>query len=413
MLELNKSKENSAKLCSTVETLLLCSHLELPLRGKCDSGNIFSKKDESDGVFRTKIVEKVNRAWFFSVLADETTDVARTGQMSLCLRYIDTDSCTLRDDFIGFSPVTDLSVQGVAGTIIKQLKESGLNLNVMVEQGYNGAAIMNGHLNGAQAIIQKDYPLALHVHLVNALKELQNSLNKETSESAHKLLTNVLKTESILSLFTSTEILTYTLPLCQYLQEVGGEISSNIPCRVARQRDRDNVPAATAEEYYRKSVYIPFIDYVRSHLSDRFAKHRDIVTSLQQVVTSKLTSQTEVLNLKRCIELYSGVLRDANSLNSELDITERTSNALQERFLTVPELYPNICKLLEILATLPVSTATAERSFSTMKRVKTYLRKSTSDTHLTELALLSIHKQMKIEPKDVVDQFALKPRRKN
>ncbi|KAJ8876641.1 hypothetical protein PR048_021086 [Dryococelus australis] len=281
----------------------------------------------------------------------------------------------------------------------------------------------------------------------------------------HQLLTNVLKREFILSLFISAEILTHTLPLCKYLQkvecdlcttcdpvesvlsaldiqchnagnnfesiferandvlsEVGGEIASNIPRRVARQRDRDNVPAATAEEYYRKPVYIPFIDYVRSHLSDRFANHRDIVTSLQEVVPSKLASQTEVVHLKRCIELYSGVFPDANSLHSELDTwkskwlkkklaTERTSNSLEAYFHTVPELYPNICKLLEILATLSVSTAAAERSFSTMKWVKTYLRNSTSDTRLTGLALLSVHKQMKIEPKYVVDQFSLKPSR--
>ena len=38
------------------------------------------------------------------------------------------------------------------------------------------------------------------------------------------------------------------------------------------------------------------------------------------------------------------------------------------------ENFPNIYMLLKILATLPVSTATAERSFSNLKRIKTIQR---------------------------------------
>lgn len=43
--------------------------------------------------------------------------------------------------------------------------------------------------------------------------------------------------------------------------------------------------------------------------------------------------------------------------------------------------FPNINKLLKILCTLPVSTATPERTFSTLKRVKTYLRNTTSQVN--------------------------------
>ena len=37
-----------------------------------------------------------------------------------------------------------------------------------------------------------------------------------------------------------------------------------------------------------------------------------------------------------------------------------------------PDLYPNVVTIITILLTMPVSTATPERSFSTMRRVKTY-----------------------------------------
>jgi len=53
--------------------------------------------------------------------------------------------------------------------------------------------------------------------------------------------------------------------------------------------------------------------------------------------------------------------------------------------------FPNVKAVLGILATLPVSTATAERSFSTLKRIKTYLWNSMGHSRLSGLALLSIH----------------------
>jgi len=71
-------------------------------------------------------------------------------------------------------------------------------------------------------------------------------------------------------------------------------------------------------------------------------------------------------------------------------------------------LYQNLSVLLQVLVTLPVTTATAERSFSTLKRLKTYLRSSIRDERLTSLALIHVHAQTTpVEPVEVVDKFAL------
>ena len=61
-----------------------------------------------------------------------------------------------------------------------------------------------------------------------------------------------------------------------------------------------------------------------------------------------------------------------------------------------------------MLVTLPVTTATAERSFSTLKRLKTYLRSSMRDERLTSLAPIYVHAQTTpVEPVEVFDKFAL------
>jgi hypothetical protein len=51
--------------------------------------------------------------------------------------------------------------------------------------------------------------------------------------------------------------------------------------------------------------------------------------------------------------------------------------------------YPEISKLLQILITLPVTTPTGERSFSTLRRLKTYLRTTTGQQKLNGMATLN------------------------
>lgn len=72
----------------------------------------------------------------------------------------------------------------------------------------------------------------------------------------------------------------------------------------------------------------------------------------------------------------------------------------------------NVHVLLKILSILPVSTASVEKSFSTLKIIKTYLRNSTSETRLNGLALMNIHGQIIIDPEKIINKFASKKERR-
>lgn len=80
--------------------------------------------------------------------------------------YIDPDSevPTIREDFLNFVAVLDLSGSGLASVILENLKKHNIDLEKMVGQGYDGAAAMSGHLNGVQAIIRRTFPRDLYVH---------------------------------------------------------------------------------------------------------------------------------------------------------------------------------------------------------------------------------------------------------
>lgn len=58
----------------------------------------------------------------------------------------------------------------------------------------------------------------------------------------------------------------------------------------------------------------------------------------------------------------------------------RPGNAIESMEHCDPDFYNNIHRLLDILAVLPVTTATAETSFSTLRRLKAYLRSKRRST---------------------------------
>ena len=77
-----------------------------------------------------------------------------------------------------------------------------------------------------------------------------------------------------------------------------------------------------------------------------------------------------------------------------------------------PQFYPGVYVAVITLLTYPVSTCTAERSFGSMKRLKTLLRSTTTDGRLSSLAILHIHKLKNFDIDDVITDFArLKGRR--
>jgi len=82
--------------------------------------------------------------------------------------------------------------------------------------------------------------------------------------------------------------------------------------------------------------------------------------------------------------------------------------------LNLPFAFPETTKILSIMLTLPVTTASNERFFSSLKRIKNFLRTSIGDERLNDLMVLGveIEEAKQINLNDAVDDFAkMKDRR--
>ena len=73
---------------------------------------------------------------------------------------------------------------------------------------------------------------------------------------------------------------------------------------------------------------------------------------------------------------------------------------------------PALFRILQIFATLPITTATSERSFSTLKRIKTYLRNTMGEERVTGLALIAIHERsIVLQTDEIIAKLAEKNRK--
>lgn len=168
------------------------------------------------------------------------------------------------------------------------------------------------------------------------------------------------------------------------------DVEIRLPRLVGRQFHRANPQVNNPEEYYRVTLFIPFLDAFLTTLKERFTSHRNLFEGFSNLIPSsieKLNNWTD--SLDQLIEFYEedGILRGKATTQAEFQLWHQALRSeLNKQNIPLPvsaieglmrcdeSFFPNICRLLQLLATLPVSTATSERSFSTLKRLKTYLR---------------------------------------
>jgi hypothetical protein len=67
--------------------------------------------------------------------------------------------------------------------------------------------------------------------------------------------------------------------------------------------------------------------------------------------------------------------------------------------------FPQLFVVLQIALTLPVTSASTERTFSKLKLIKTRLRLSMKEDRLESLVIISCERDIEINVDDVIDDF--------
>ena len=192
------------------------------------------------------------------------------------------------------------------------------------------------------------------------------------------------------------------------------EIILDTPSIAHRNSNNDNL---------KTSFYFPILDVMLSELNRRFSDEAlEIMRAVQccNPSSKSFLEPTELLllatkyNLNVDLDILTSECTQAIGtlkISSERDQTAYTSisEVLQE-LGTLKEAFPNVVKLLQISLTIVVSSASCERSFSALKRIKNYLRSKMTEDRLNHVAILSIEKDLskEVDYEQIIDSFIAK-----
>ena len=187
------------------------------------------------------------------------------------------------------------------------------------------------------------------------------------------------------------------------------------PRRCSKQTLRNNMPAATAKEYFRKALFIPFLDSLLQELNARFST---ITKEAIQGLTL-LPKHLNLINYQKEQEIlthYSSDLPCPTSFHQELKLwqmlwekeTDKPSTLIgtlnDDRSCVA--IYPNITKILYLLLLAPITSCEVERSNSILRLVKNTFRSTMTEDRFNALTLMYVHKDIKLDYDEIIDMFA-------
>lgn len=484
-------------------------------------------------VLQQEIVDEINRASAFSLLADETADISGKEQLSVGVRFVDEkENFTVKEEFLGFTELATLDAEGISSSILTFVERLGLNMNKLIGLGFDGCSTMAGHETGVQARIREKYPTAAYFHCashrlnlvindLNNVQDIRNTVgtikevikffresvlrrklvpsipmlcetrwshkytsirvfkehfltikdslhhlanddgsNQDTKRRAYQLDCATSSTSFIVCLHIISRYSSYLEPIVNKLQYVNMDLHSvykyincdllanfqkhresneefkdifdaakkdcevldldvKVPRLAGKQKHRFNVQSLSPEDYFRVAIYNPYMDSIITSITTRFEqgntvpfkggifhphimkkeKKEDFMTDVKS-----LESFYKIENLEAEARLWYDVWADKECLEN---------TRLHDILLTETSFYPAVRQMIVLYLTIPPTTCTVERSFSTLRRVKTWLRSTTGEDRLSSLCLLSVHRTRAKRPdfeEKVIDLFGRKKR---
>lgn len=176
--------------------------------------------------------------------------------------------------------------------------------------------------------------------------------------------------------------------------------------RPSRRYDTDSDAhiASSVEEHYR-AAYFEVIDSAISQLSDRFDKESPGLSAylqLELMLISAVVDRTVCQKYPELNESDLSIQLQMFRSQYNFDSVNSARQVLQTMCPEVRKLFTQVERLIRLMLVCPVSSCSAERSFSCLRRLKTWLRSTMSETRLNHVAVCNIH-QDRLDGIDIVE----------
>ena len=102
------------------------------------------------------------RHLFFSIMADECTDVTTIEELTIGCRWV--ESSVPEEHFIEILPLKKANAESIYSALVEYCREKNIQLGRLIGMGFDGAATFSGDKTGVQKRLKELSPHALFVH---------------------------------------------------------------------------------------------------------------------------------------------------------------------------------------------------------------------------------------------------------
>lgn len=198
--------------------------------------------------------------------------------------------------------------------------------------------------------------------------------------------------------------------------QISSKLTDFVTNHSVGQRNTNQDPIADLKV----NVFFATIDKLKTELHNRFTggPNTNILKAIECMSPSWiLKKQNEFLSIERLrpfCEHYQVELSEAEITVAKNYLSNTTHGNMEKKnmmdlLLILPkDMFPNLFKILQIAVTIPIGTASNERAFSVLRRLKTYLSNTMGQERLSSSAIISIEKPLAIKlcKNCVIDKFA-------
>lgn len=158
---------------------------------------------------------------------------------------------------------------------------------------------------------------------------------------------------------------------------------------------------SSVKEYYRPQYFEAF-DLIVGCIKDRFDQPGyKVYSKLEKLLLNAANKHTFDSEFDEITSLYGSdfnppVLKTQLQILSTKFVPPVTFSEVRDFLVNLgvaQSVLSEIVKLVSLILVMPATNATSERSFSALKRVKTYLRSTMKQQRLNDLMLLHVHKE--------------------
>ncbi|KAL4149938.1 hypothetical protein QTP88_003789 [Uroleucon formosanum] len=386
---------------------------------------------------KSLIIKQCKKAKFFTLLADSTTDVAHLEQMAILLRYVQIDpeceqSIVIKESFIGFYSMNKGDAERFDGANVMLGKHGGLQaklneflgeeiyapyvhcaahqLNlVLVHAAENNA---NASIKVFFATLQKIYNYFSKSHsrwklFLNQTKMNSHNMNmnsivvenemdsgisditssNNTNKDSFKTLKSLSTTRWAARLHAVEAMLHNFSTVINCLNIISSEHQASVEASKTMECALKKLKLMRSEKYYTDLIIRAKENWEKMGLLDNEFPE----THIRRVKSMAGEVARDIGHSAR--EKYRlGYFQACDNMINELEIRTTNFTSLHKLF---DFLQPSKLKDItndEMFLTLPISTASAERSMSSLKKIKDYRRSTLSEDRLNDYAMLYIER---------------------